>query len=144
MGTKMRCFVSLIAVTFSLLAITTGPTFTVVAKKHTDSSGSGGLKLIIANFPDSDVQINPGVTSHHDSIGDLKVVGEVQNNGDQPAGFTKITGTVYDATNATVGTGFTFTDPTDVPAHNSAPFSLLLQPEDIQGADHIKLQVSSN
>ncbi len=61
-------------------------------------------------------------------------MGEVKNTGSTGIKFAQIIATVYDANNQTVGTGTTFTTPTDIPAGQSAPFDLMLQPSGLTEA----------
>ena len=69
------------------------------------------------------------------------IEGEVKNTGATGIKFAQIIATVYDANNQTVGTGMTFTTPTDIPPGQSAPFDLMLQPGDLIGAANIKLHL---
>jgi hypothetical protein len=82
-----------------------------------------------------------GISKHKDAIG-THLIGEVKNNGTDTIRFAKITATYYDVQNNTIGTDFTFTDPTDIPVGSSAPFDLLLQSSDILNeANMIKLHL---
>lgn len=72
-----------------------------------------------------------GVTTNTDAIGYHHVVGEVQNNADRRATFVKVVATFYDAAGTVVGTAFTFTDPSEVPAGGSAPFDLFVDADDV-------------
>jgi len=64
--------------------------------------------------------------SFTDSIGYMHVVGEVQNNGATNAQFVQVTGTFYDNNNQVVGTHYTYTNPSDIPAGGKAPFEIIL------------------
>jgi hypothetical protein len=50
------------------------------------------------------------VSTYRDSIGDLHIVGQVQNNFTFPINFVQITATIYDSTQQVIGTGNTYTD----------------------------------
>lgn len=59
-----------------------------------------------------------------DSLGFLHVVGEVENNSPSNIQFVKVSGTFYDSNNQVVGTGLTYTDPSDIGSGQKAPFEL--------------------
>jgi hypothetical protein len=69
----------------------------------------------------------------------------LHNNTPTNAQFVKITGTFYDSSNNVVGTGFTYTDPSDIGSGQKAPFELLLMSASIpiSQIDHYNLQASS-
>jgi len=88
------------------------------------------------------------VLSHNsftDSIGTLHVVGEVQNNAPSNAQFVQVIGTFYDNNNQVVGTEFTYTNPSDIPSGQKAPFDLTLLSASIpiSQIDHYRLIASS-
>ena len=64
--------------------------------------------------------------SYVDSINQLNVVGEVQNNSPSAVDYVEVTGTFYDSMGKVVGTDFTFTSPTTINAGAKAPFHLSL------------------
>jgi SLAP domain-containing protein len=69
------------------------------------------------------------ISSHNsyiNSIGNMHVIGEVQNNTPNVIQYVKVTGTFYDNNNKVVGTSFTYTDPTDLAPNEKAPFDLIL------------------
>lgn len=73
----------------------------------------------------ANLKLNVG-DSYYDSINSAHVVGEVINNNPSVSKFTKVSGTFYDAQNKVVATGFTYTDPTDLEAGQSAPFDMII------------------
>src|SRR5262245_4621665 len=112
-------------------ASTIGPTN---IDNSSNSSSSILTKPIMTETPQGrPVNFNPGISIHKDSIGYAHLTGEIQNNGDSPVTFAKIIVTVYDANNGVVGTAFTYTDPTTVPAHSTSPFDLMISPDNMQG-----------
>ncbi len=89
-----------------------------------------GKSYFIENF-ESDPEDPVYVVSHStkkDKILDpiYKLVGEIKNNGDEDVSFVKIIGTFYDKDGIVIGTDFTYTDPTDIKAGRTAPYSLTL------------------
>ena len=83
--------------------------------------------------------------SFTDSVGILHVVGEVQNNAPSTAQFVQVIGTFYDNNNQVVGTQFTYTNPSDIPSGQKAPFDLTLLSASISVSqiDHYRLIASS-
>ena len=83
--------------------------------------------------------------SFTDSIGYMHVVGEVQNNGATNAQFVQVTGTFYDNNNQVVGTHFTYTNPSDIPAGDKAPFEIILSSASVPVSEinHYNLIASS-
>ncbi len=63
-------------------------------------------------------------SSYIDSMGVYHVAGEVQNNGSVDEGSVEIIGTFYDAYGQVVGAGFTYAEPSAVPAGLTVPFDL--------------------
>lgn len=74
---------------------------------------------------ESDIVISSD-NSFVNEVGNLHVVGEVENNSPNPVQFVRIIGTFYDSGQNVVATGSTFTDPTDVSPGEKAPFDLIL------------------
>jgi hypothetical protein len=72
-------------------------------------------KLVILNVADS-----------KNSLGWLEIVGEVENQADQVSTYTKIVGTFYDESGKVIYTGFTYTDPSDVPPVPRYPFKMTI------------------
>ena len=58
------------------------------------------------------------------SFGYYEIAGEVVNDGDETAEFVKVIASLYDATGKIVGADFTFTSPSDIPAGESAGFTV--------------------
>ena len=88
------------------------------------------------------------ILSHNsftDSVGILHVVGEVQNNSPTSAQFVQVIGTFYDNNDQVVGTQFTYTNPSDIPSEEKAPFDLTLLSASIPVSeiDHYRLVVGS-
>ncbi len=88
-----------------------------VSPSTTNSSGIGGpsnqtqSNTNSTNAGQSNLTIPPSARSaYRDSIGDLHIVGEVQNNFTFPIQFVQITGTVYDSNHQLVATSNTYTD----------------------------------
>lgn len=54
----------------------------------------------------------------------LNIVGEIRNTDSVSADFVEVIATFYDATNSTLGSDNTFTDPTDLDPGQSAPFEM--------------------
>lgn len=74
---------------------------------------------------ESDIVISSD-NSFVNEIGNLHVVGEVENNSPNTVQFVRIIGTFYDSGQNVVATGSTFTDPTDLASGEKAPFDLIL------------------
>lgn len=80
------------------------------------------------------------ITSHNsyiNSIGNLHVIGEIENNSPLIAEFVKIIGTFYDDNGNVVGTSYTYSNPTDIGSGEKAPFDLSLSDSTIP-VDQIK------
>jgi hypothetical protein len=77
-------------------------------------------------------------------LGWYEIVGEVVNGGTDDTEFVKVVATFYDETGRVIDTDFTYTDPTDVPAGQSAPFELTVNDEDISDdIESVKLSAQS-
>jgi hypothetical protein len=77
-------------------------------------------------------------------FGWFEIVGEVVNGGTDDTEFVKVVATFYDETGRVIDTDFTYTDPTDVPAGQSAPFELTVSDEDISDdIESVKLSAQS-
>jgi hypothetical protein len=77
-------------------------------------------------------------------LGWYEIVGEVVNGGTDDTEFVKVVATFYDETGRVIDTDFTYTDPTDVPAGQSAPFELTVNDEDIsENIESVKLSAQS-
>jgi len=80
-----------------------------------------------------------------DEAGYFHVVGEVQNSSPANAQFVQVTGTFYDNNNQVVGTHYTYTNPSDIPAGGKAPFEIILTSASVplSQIDHYNLIASS-
>ena len=83
-------------------------------------------------------------SSFEDIIGWLHVVGEIKNIGVQDATFVEVVCTFYDAGGGVVATSFTYTDPTDLSAGQTAPFEILLEKSLSNKVDSYSLQFQCN
>ena len=61
-----------------------------------------------------------------DSVGCYHVSGEVENVGDSPAGFVKVTATFYDSSDTVVATSFSYTMLKVLLPGRKSPFDILL------------------
>ena len=64
-------------------------------------------------------------------FGWYQIVGEVVNGGSEPTEFVKVVATFYDEAGQVINTDFTYTDPSDLTAGQSAPFEVTVTDEDI-------------
>jgi hypothetical protein len=64
--------------------------------------------------------------SFTDSSNFLHIVGQVQNNTPLGVEFVRLTATLYDSNNKVVGTQFSYTNPSDIPAGEIAPFEIIV------------------
>lgn len=83
------------------------------------------------------------ILSHSAKIGELgyhEIVGEVQNEGTRKSSFVRVVCTYYDANGEVIGTSFTYTDPDEIDAGDSAPFELSSYPMELRPANY-ELQV---
>lgn len=86
-----------------------------VSPSTTNSSGNGGpsnqTQTNTTNTSQSNLIIPPTERStFRDSLGDLHIIGQVQNNFTFPIQFVQITGTVYDSSHQLIATSDTYTD----------------------------------
>jgi hypothetical protein len=73
------------------------------------------------------------------------VVGEVKNTGTQAATYVEVIATFYDATGEVVATDFTYADPYDLAAGQTAPFEVLeLDDTQVAKISSYELQVQSS
>jgi hypothetical protein len=78
------------------------------------------------------------------ALGDLEVLGEVQNQGAASSPYVKIAGAFYDTTGKLVYVGYTFTDPSEIPAGATYPFKLTVYSADRSSKiDHYNLIAES-
>jgi hypothetical protein len=61
-----------------------------------------------------------------DSMGDIHIKGEVQNNGNSATTYVEVIGSFYDSSGKIVAEDFTFTEPTTIQAGQKAPYDLQL------------------
>jgi hypothetical protein len=78
-------------------------------------------------------------------FGWYEIVGEVVNGGSEPTQYVKVVATFYDDAGRVIGTDFTYTDPSDVAAGQSAPFEITVTDEDISDdIESVKLAAQSS
>jgi hypothetical protein len=78
------------------------------------------------------------------SLGDLEVLGEVQNQGDASSPYVKVAGSFYDTTGKLVYVGYTFTEPSEIPAGATYAFKLTIySPDRSSKVDHYNLTAES-
>ena len=86
------------------------------------------------------------ILSHSDKIDNLgyhKIIGEVKNNGVRASSYVKVVSTYYNAKGEVIGTEFTFTDPSEIAAGDSAPFEISSYPRKLRPSRY-ELQVEGN
>jgi hypothetical protein len=64
--------------------------------------------------------------SHLEDTGTYHIVGEVTNQGSQKATFVKVSGALYDSSNAIVAAVFVYTDPQELKPEQIAPFNIIV------------------
>lgn len=64
-------------------------------------------------------------SSHIDDIGDLHVVGNIQNTGTAASSNTEVFATFYDSNGRVVDTGITYANPDTIVSGGSSPFDIL-------------------
>lgn len=78
----------------------------------------------------------PSSTSYFD--GDyFFIVGEISNNSDIDQGPVRVTCTIYDENNTVIGTSTSYTEPTIILPHYTAPFKLILGSSDVSSMNQI-------
>jgi hypothetical protein len=75
-----------------------------------------------------------------EELGYYEIVGEVQNAGARKSSFVKVVCTYYDANGEVIGASFTYTDPNEIDAGDTAPFELSSYPRELRPANY-ELQV---
>ena len=77
-------------------------------------------------------------------FGWYQIVGEVVNGGSEPTEFVKVVATFYDEAGQVINTDFTYTDPSDLAAGQSAPFEVTVTDEDVSDdIESVKLTAQS-
>ena len=78
-------------------------------------------------------------------LGWYEIVGQVANGGSEATEFVKVVATFYDGTGQVIDTDYTYTDPSDLAAGQSAPFEIRLSDEEIsEDVESVKLAVQSD
>ena len=78
-------------------------------------------------------------------FGRYEAVGEVVNGGAEDTEFVKVAATFYDENGRVIEADYTYTDPSDVGAGQSAPFEITVLDEDIsEEIESVKLTAQSN
>ena len=65
-------------------------------------------------------------SSYTDSIGDVHIVGQIQNTGSATSSATEIFATCYDSSGMVVDTGLTFANPQDISPGGTSPFEIIV------------------
>jgi hypothetical protein len=73
----------------------------------------------------------------------MHIVGEIKNIGDETATYVQVIATCYDATGNVVEEGFTFSDPNDLQAGQTAPFEILIIGENTELVNSYELTADS-
>jgi hypothetical protein len=105
------------------------------------NSGQGSSPVIFydKSTPNDSAKID-GATKTK-KFGNPAIVGEVKNNGQDTIKFAKVTATYYDVQNHVIGTDMTYTDPADILAGSSAPFTILNTDKELNQAHSVKLHL---
>lgn len=78
-------------------------------------------------------------------LGWYEIVGQVLNGGSEATEFVKVVATFYDEAGQVIDTDYTYTDPPDLAAGQSAPFEIRVSDEDISDdIESVKLTAQSN
>ena len=78
-------------------------------------------------------------------FGWYEIVGGVVNGGSEPTQYIKVVATFYDEAGKVIETDYTYTDPSDLAAGQSAPFELTVSDEAISDdIESVKLAAQSN
>ena len=91
------------------------------------------------------MQATVGLQSHEYQAGDIfnELVGEVKNNGTQPADSVKITASFYDGNGNIVGTDFTFTEPLTIAPGDTGTFKMLPGEMEVNNATTYSLRITN-
>ena len=76
-----------------------------------------------------------------DSIGFYHIVGEIEDNSPISIRSVKVIATLYDSSNAVVGTGNAYANPSEIGPKDKAPFEILVTSASIptQQIDHYRI-----
>ena len=77
----------------------------------------------------------------------FNIAGEINNNGSRDVDFVKVIATLYNADGTVIGSDFTYTDPSTIPAGDSSPFQFRITDfnvRDVGEIDTYKLSVSGD
>ena len=86
-------------------------------------------KLQVSSTASGSIQQGLEITSNSsytDSIGDVHIVGQIQNTGSATSSATEIFATCYDSSGKVVDTGLTFANPQDITSGGTAPFEIII------------------
>ena len=64
--------------------------------------------------------------SHLDDMGAFHIVGKVTNQGSEKATFVKVSGALYNSSNAIVAAVFVYTDPQELEPGQTASFNIIV------------------
>ena len=77
-------------------------------------------------------------------FGGYEVIGQVTNGGTRNTEYVKVTATFYDENGGVIDTDYTYTDPSDLAAGQSAPFEIRTSDEEIaEDIESVKLATQS-
>ena len=95
------------------------------------------LRLPVLTIEQGEQRIN--------DFGWYEIVGEVVNGGSDATEYVQVVATFYDEAGRVIDTDFTFTDPSDLSAGQSAPFEITVTDEDISDdIESVKLATQSS
>jgi hypothetical protein len=66
---------------------------------------------------------------------ELHIIGEVLNSSTQPARHVEVSATLYDSNKNVIGTGNTFTAPSDIQPDHKSHFEIVINIRSIKGGD---------
>lgn len=104
-----------------------------------ESNYSNVITETTSELPYADAKILQ-TNSYVDSIGDLHVIGVVQNDGTENLEYVKISATFYDKNNNVVGSRYTYTYMDILTPQQKSPFDVLISKP--ANYDHYKLSLS--
>jgi hypothetical protein len=77
----------------------------------------------------------------------FNIAGEIRNNGSRDVDFVKVSATLYNVDGAVIGSDFTYTDPSTIPAGSTGPFQFRITDYHVRDVGEIetyKLTVSGD